>query len=110
MTPEYYQQAMSIFNNKFQKVFYIVLSNDLEWAKDNIKFDEGVYVDWNTGSDSYRDMQLMTHCNSNIIANSSFSWWGAWLNNHEDKIVVAPSVWLNGVETPDIYANNWIII
>jgi len=110
MTPEYYQEAMEVFNNKFKHVFYIVLSNDLDWAKENIKFDKGVYVDWNTGSDSYRDMQLMTLCNSNIIANSSFSWWGAWLNKHDDKIVIAPSVWLNGVETPDIYAKNWIII
>jgi hypothetical protein len=110
MTPEYYEKAMNIFNKEFKDVFYIVLSNDVEWSKNNIKFKNGVYVDWNTGKDSYKDMQLMTLCNSNIIANSSFSWWGAWLNMHEDKKVIAPSVWLYDVRTPDIYCDNWIII
>jgi hypothetical protein len=110
MTPEYYEKAMAVFNREYKQVFYIVLSNDVEWSKNNIQFENGVYVDWNTGRESYKDMQLMTLCNSNIIANSSFSWWGAWLNPHPDKKVIAPSVWLNDIETPDIYCENWIII
>ena len=69
---------------------FLFFSDDMEWVKENIHVPNAIYVDWNTGKESWQDMYLMSMCNHNIIANSSFSWWGAWLNNHKDKIVVSP--------------------
>jgi hypothetical protein len=54
-----------------------------------------VYVDWNIGKDSYKDLIMMSHCRHNIIANSSFSWWAAWLNSNTSKTVIAPRQWFN---------------
>ena len=69
-------------------------------------------MEGNTGAESYRDMQLMSLCSHHIIANSSFSWWGAWLNQNPEKIVIAPEKWENGTEDDqqDIIPENWIRI
>lgn len=110
MTPQYYENAISYFENKYKKVFFLVFSNDMEWARQNVKFSQGEFIDWNTGKESWKDMHLMTQCNHHIIANSSFSWWGAWLNQKENKEVIAPSVWFHHQETPDVYCEGWKII
>jgi len=110
MEKEYYEQAIHHFVKKYKNLYFVVFSNDMEWAKKNIQFDDGVYVDWNTGIDSWKDMYLMSLCKHNIIANSSFSWWGAWLNNNDNKEVIAPKLWFYHAETPDIYCENWITI
>ena len=68
---------------------------------------EVIFVDWNKGKESYRDIQLMSLCHYNIIANSSFSWWGAWLNNHEDKVVLAPEIWMNKPLVNDPICDSW---
>lgn len=54
-----------------------------------------MFVDWNGGEDSYRDMQLMSYCKHNVITFSSFGWWGSWLNENPEKITISPSVWIN---------------
>lgn len=95
---QYYVSAIEKMRERINPSLFCIFSNDIEWCKTSLeKFinEPTVYVDWNTGSESYRDMQLMSCCGNNIIANSSFSWWGAWLNNNEKKVVIAPHKWLN---------------
>ena len=98
-TPSYYARAIKTMNESVNPELYVIFSDDIQWCKENIREMVGnrevVFVDWNKGEQSFRDIQLMTLCKHNIIANSSFSWWGAWLNNHENKVVMAPEVWMN---------------
>lgn len=68
------------------------------------------YVDWNHAQDSWQDMMLMSHCRHNIICNSTFSWWGAWLNRHPDKVVAAPGRWSALAEMPNICPADWLRI
>jgi hypothetical protein len=77
-------------------VFYVFTDNQ-DWVKENIKDIEYTLVDWNPTSNkrNFRDMQLMSCAKHNIIANSTYSWWGAWLNRNPDKIVIAPEPWFN---------------
>lgn len=92
---KYYEQAIHHINSVVKTPVYYVFSDDPEWCKYfmntfNVQFK---IVDWNKGKDSYQDMFLMSQCKHNIIANSTFSWWGAWLNTNEKKIIVAPHSW-----------------
>lgn len=114
-TSEYYVKAIDEINKRVSPELYCVFSDDIKWCKENLgeiigKDKEIVFVDWNKGENSFRDMQLMSLCNHNIIANSSFSWWGAWLNNHEDKVVIAPSLWMNKPMVNDPLCDSWIRI
>ena len=111
-TLEYYKAAINLVKEKVNPDLFLVFSDEIAWCIDNLSDFFGnsqvVYVDWNRGENSFRDMQLMSCCNHNIIANSSFSWWGAWLNKNPDKIVVSPSRWMNGEGWCDIIPDNWI--
>lgn len=109
---EYYQAAMDYMNQKLDNPHYFVFSDDIEWAKRYVSVQNVTYVDiYNIhGYEDWYDMYLMSKCKHNIIANSSFSWWGAWLNQNEDKIVLTPRKWINGKKTPDIWARYWIKI
>lgn len=81
----------------------------MEWARNNLVVENAVYVD-NTLFKTYGnwyDMYLMACCKHNIIANSSFNWWGAWLNPNKDKIVIAPKKWLNDANILDILPDRW---
>jgi hypothetical protein len=105
-TIDYYKAAIKRIKETCEAPVFFVFSNEMDWVKENLQFDTDVFfIDWNTGQNSFRDMQLMSICKHNIIANSSFSWWGAFLNKNQDKIVIAPSKWINGA---DIF-NSWII-
>ncbi len=94
-TPEYYHEAIEYIKEKVASPKFFVFSDDVQWAKENLHLPEAMYVDWNTGENNFRDMQLMSCCNHHIIANSSFSWWGAWLGDKENKLVVCPAKWFN---------------
>lgn len=87
----YYDRAVSLIKSKVDDPVFIVMSDDIEWCREHFNEEKMIFVDWNSGSKSYRDMQIMSICKHNIVANSSFSWWGAWLNNNPEKIVIAPS-------------------
>jgi hypothetical protein len=97
---------------KVDNPYYVVLSDDIEWVKDNLYIENAVYIEpkmFDEYSDWY-DMYIMTCCKHNIIANSSFGWWGAWLNGNPDKIVIAPDRWFNNEDTPDIWCEGWVKI
>ena len=108
-TPIYYNNAIDYIQSKAGNVRFFVFSDDIAWTKSNLQLPaNAVFVDINHGKESYKDMQLMSLCRHNIIANSSFSWWGAWLNSNPDKIVVAPGIWFRGTEMPDVLPEAWI--
>ena len=93
--------------------YFFIFSNDIEWCQENIKLENSYYVDWNTGENSYKDMQLMSLCKHNIIPNSTFSWWGAWLNKNPNKIVIAPEKWFNecsNINDLGIVPEKWVKI
>lgn len=111
-TTEYYRKAIQHFQKKLSSPTFIVFSEDIAWCKDDFsRYGEAFeYVNWNKGSKSYQDMFLMTSCKHNIIANSSFSWWGAWLNPNEEKEIIAPERWSFDKNKPfnDIIPTTWI--
>lgn len=94
----YYQSAINYITNKINYPHFFVFSDDIQWCKSKFKGDNFTFIDWNIGDESYIDMQLMSNCKHNIIANSSFSWWGAWLNQHPEKYIIAPSKWMKNSE------------
>lgn len=109
-TDQYYDNAVSYMRNKHRNTHFFIFSNDVEWVKEHYSSNDMTVVDWNTGENDYLDMYLMTQCRHNIIANSSFSWWGAWLNQHTDKEVISPIRWFNPEyhEAPHIICDDWI--
>lgn len=91
---EYYQRAFDLLIEKIGVCNLYVFSDDFKWAKRYLNFPcKIVFVDWNSDETNHEDLRLMSLCKHNIIANSSFSWWGAWLNNNPNKIVIAPRNW-----------------
>lgn len=111
-SPRYYRQAIKHIAGLVRNPEIFIFSDDIGWAKSNL--DTGVtshYVAHNTGVSSFYDMHLMSLCKHNIIANSTFSWWGAWLNRNPDKIVVAPQRWFAAdLDSSDIIPNSWFRI
>ncbi len=110
-TADYYYHALEVLAKKtsIQEIF--LFSDDTTWVKQNMHFNLPVtFIDHNTGKNSFEDMRLMSLCKHNIIANSSFSWWAAWLNSNKDKTVIAPKVWVADklVNTKDVLPVNWI--
>jgi hypothetical protein len=110
---DYYQKAIvEIFKNVVKPHFF-VFSDDQIWAKSHIITNAPTeYVTHNKSSKNYEDMHLMSLCHHHIIANSSFSWWGAWLSNYNEKMVIAPEKWLNDCRynTDDICPKSWLMI
>ena len=109
---DYYEQAILNMISKIRYAHFFVFSDDIAWCIQNLNLPNVTYVDWNKGNKSYIDMQLMSNCKHNIISNSSFSWWGAWLNNNSNKVVIAPKKWVNNLSSSDIdiCPKSWIKI
>jgi len=100
---KYYHKALRYIDSN---IVY-VLSDDIEWCKNNLKDDRLFYP---VGQSDWEDLLLMSRCDHNIMANSTFSWWGSYLNENPDKIVIAPKKWHTTEISRDIYCNNWILI
>lgn len=104
----YYTAAIEEIRRRVEAPSFYVFSDDIEWVKENIPLPGARYVDWNVSEDSWQDMMLMSKCRHHIICNSTFSWWGAWLNPRENKIVIAPSQWTHDVESRSVVPEEWV--
>lgn len=107
---KYYKNAIELINKRVKAPIYYIFSDEIDISRNlaeglGIKYN---IVTSNRGQDSYKDMFLMTHCKHNIVANSSFSWWGAWLNPNQNKIVVSPKVWDENKKYFAPQCKNWI--
>ncbi|SMN02236.1 Alpha-1,2-fucosyltransferase [uncultured Candidatus Thioglobus sp.] len=105
---DYYKKAVFLFQN----AHFFIFSDDLDWAKNNLDFIENkTFVELDKDIPVHESMYLMSQCEHNIIANSSFSWWGAWLNQSDNKTVVAPKKWFTDKklqeQSRDVYCENW---
>ena len=107
-------QTIEYFNKAVETIGYydqlFVFSDDINWCKENLKYKNILFVE---NQDNLEDMWLMSLCDHNIISNSSFSWWGAWLNQNKDKIVISPKNWFgsqSNLNDLDITPIDWIKI
>lgn len=105
---DYYRRAIERIRQLVANPHFFIFSDDKEYVAENLKMENATFVDFNSGSDSWQDMYLMSLCNNNIIANSSFSWWAAWLNDNPSKIVIAPSRWFVHVGHDELVPEDWI--
>lgn len=128
-TEKYYEGAVRFMQEKCPDAVFYIFSNEPKWVKgwaDNLidsQIKEGmtsqeiekmqerfVMIEANTEYTAYLDMLLVTKCKHHIISDSSFSWWGAWLNDYQDKIVAAPAKWKNGIDSDDVYTKGMVLI
>lgn len=109
-TKKYFEKAIDFVELKVGNPHFFVFSNDLVWVKENLAISNVTYVSCNLGKDSWKDMYLMSLCKHNIISNSTFSWWAAWLNKNTNKIVISPSRFLKDDHRTDVYPDSWIKI
>ncbi len=112
--PAYISRAISFFRKNCESPLFFIFSDDIPWCKANITLQNAVFVDWNADATAYEDLRLMSLCKHNVIAESSFSWWGAYLNQNTHKIVVSPPAqrWVSRENSlcHDILPPEWIVI
>jgi hypothetical protein len=111
---EYYQKAINEIVKKISNCHFYIFSDDHHWVRENFRLDYPMTMVDNNTTTNYEDIRLMSQCRHNIIANSSFSWWGAWLNTNSEKIVIAPKKWfaddVKNKETKYLVPETWIRI
>lgn len=110
---DYFQKAISIISSKISNPCFYIFSDDIDWARTNMKIEYPItFIDNNIDKKDYEDLRLMSSCKHNIIVNSTFGWWGAWLNKNRPKIVITPKNWYkNGpTDTYDLIPKSWIKI
>ena len=102
-TEEYYQKAMREMKKEIPDCRFFIFTNDTSWVKEHMVGENIIVVEGNNEDTGYIDMYLMTQCKHYILANSSFSWWGCYLNPSPNKKIVSPKIWLNGRDCSDLY-------
>ena len=110
---EYYEKAIAYLAEKLEDIHFFIFSDDQAWVRKHLRLTHSAtFVEGPPNESSHKDMQLMSQCQHHIIANSSFSWWGAWLNPMPDKIVIAPERWFADetaqAQTQDMIPEGWI--
>lgn len=108
----FYSKAFEKIIDKVESPIFYIFSDDRQEAETIVSkyCSEYKVIDWNKDEDSYKDMYLISQCRHHIVANSSFSWWGAWLGNYKDNIVVAPQKWTNYSDGVEPQLKEWIKI
>lgn len=109
----YYRKSIKNLKKELNAPNFFVFSDDIPWAKQEFTFDVPItFVEHNNELNDYEDLRLMSLCNHYIIANSSFSWWGAWLGKKEEQIVYAPKRYYQNIDrpNPDLFPESWRII
>lgn len=109
MSLKYYSSAINIIRDKINSPYFFIFSDDIVWVKNEFEVSNSYFVDWNKDN-SYNDMHLMSLCKHNIIGNSTYSWWAAYLNTNKSKIVIAPKTPSNHDGDISIYSTKWIKI
>lgn len=109
-TREYYEEAMGRIRERWPDARFFLFSNDPDWTRRNLGGEGRILVEGGSEETGYLDLYLMSQCRHAVIANSSFSWWGAWLIENPQKMVIAPSRWMNGRDCRDIYTEDMIRI
>jgi hypothetical protein len=106
----YYKQAIELISKQRSNPHFFVFSDDVDWVKENLDIKYPVTYVLGENLKDYEELVLMSVCKDNITANSSFSWWGAWLNNNPDKVVIAPKNWFSNEDTDsrDLIPESWI--
>jgi hypothetical protein len=107
---DYYVRALDLMEEKVKDPQIFVFSDDIHWARENLKTDLPLhFIDHNGAEKNYEDLRLMSNCKNHIIANSSFSWWGAWLSSNPEKNVITPLNWFNqsNMDTRDLIPASW---
>lgn len=107
----YYGDAITYIKGKVNEPHFYIFSDDLIWAKKNLAFvQKKTFIELNKPILDYEEIYLMSRCKHNIIANSSFSWWGAWLNDHCNKLVIAPQKWFvdETRDTSSLVPDSWV--
>jgi len=110
---EYYYNAVNYINSKISNPYFFIFSDDINWVQEYFQLDSPhEFISQNNESQAFYDLILMSECKNHIIANSSFSWWGAWLNKNHNKIVIAPQKWYanNMINANHFIPENWIRI
>lgn len=107
---DYYKEAIEYMSSKVESPLFYFFSDDIDWVKKEFGKNDNYIFMSNGGLQDYEELILMSCCSHNIIANSSFSWWGAWLNRNQEKIVIAPKKWLNvsADRQPKVVPDSWI--
>lgn len=104
---KYYYDAIQTIRGNIKNPVFMIFTDDPEWVNKSQLFKDMIIVSGKYNGDELMDLYLMTQCSSHIIANSSFSWWGAWLSDEKKGIVIAPSRWFNNHEQTDMIPKRW---
>lgn len=107
-TKDYYRRAIAYMKDNLENPVFYFFTDDPEWTKRHLCQEGMIVVQHDIGKPDYYDMYLMSQCKAHILANSTFSWWGAWLDSNEDKVVMSPTRWLNGHDIPNAICD-WFV-
>jgi hypothetical protein len=110
-SPEYYRRALALLDDRLRSPAYFLFSDDPDWALAHIDYPRLHPVSSaSSGLSVEEELHLMAACRGHVVANSSFSWWGAWLGQHPEKVVVAPKAWFAdpAFRSDDIVPGSWV--